>query len=90
MIIEYLKELEKESIKRKIPIIGYQKGEWLLNINHVATEQDLEENHYLEELRQVVAHVVINVLFCPYCGEKLDDIQTDINPSFKYNDFSKR
>lgn len=32
MSIGKLKNLEKESIKRKIPIIGSRKGEWLLSI----------------------------------------------------------
>jgi predicted O-methyltransferase YrrM len=31
MVIQKLKELEKESKKRKIPIIGSEKAEWLLN-----------------------------------------------------------
>ena len=29
--------------------IDKDEGEYQLNINHVATEQDLEENDYLEE-----------------------------------------
>jgi NADH pyrophosphatase NudC (nudix superfamily) len=65
------------------------QGEWLLNINHVATEQDLEENHYLEEVGQTIDHVAINVLFCPYCGEKLDKTSAGITPSFIHNDYSK-
>lgn len=65
------------------------QGEWLLNINRVATEQDLEENHYLEEVGQTIEHVAINVLFCPYCGEKLDKASADITPSFIRNDYSK-
>ena len=32
MIIEKLKELEKKSLERKIPIIGSEKGEWLVSI----------------------------------------------------------
>ncbi len=32
MIIEKLKKLERESIKRGIPIIGSEKGKWLLKI----------------------------------------------------------
>lgn len=65
------------------------QGEWLLNINHVATEQDLEENHYLEEVGQTVEHLAISILFCPYCGEKLDKIQNNIIPEFIHNDYSK-
>lgn len=69
--------------------IENDEGEWLLNINRVATEQDLEENHYLEEIGQTIQHVAINVLFCPYCGQKLNEAQGDLVPSFRHNDFSK-
>jgi hypothetical protein len=69
--------------------IANNQHEWVLHINHVATEQDLEENHYLEEIGQTIDNVTINVLFCPYCGEKVDERQTNITPSFKHNDFSK-
>jgi len=31
MILEQLKELEQESIKRKVPIIGPEKGRWILD-----------------------------------------------------------
>lgn len=68
--------------------VGNDQGEWLLNIN-VATEQDLEENHYLEEIGQTIAHLAIKIIFCPYCGEKLDKTSTDITPSFTHNDYSK-
>jgi len=32
MIISQLNQLEQESVSRKIPIIGSEKGQWLLNI----------------------------------------------------------
>lgn len=66
-----------------------QDDEWLLNINHVATEQDLEDNHYLEEVGQTIEHIAVNVLFCPYCGEKLVKMAADVVPSFIHNDYSK-
>ena len=69
--------------------IENDEGEWLLNINRVATEQDLEENHHMEEVGQTVQHVAINVLFCPYCGKKLNGTQDDLVPSFQHNYFSK-
>ena len=65
------------------------QGGWLLNINHVASEQDLQENHYLEEVGQPTEHVAINILFCPYCGEKVDKISAEITPFFTHNDYSK-
>ncbi len=64
-------------------------NEWHLNINRVATEQDLEENHYLEEVGQTIESVAINILYCPYCGEKLSHSQGECIPSFRHNDYSK-
>jgi NADH pyrophosphatase NudC (nudix superfamily) len=62
---------------------------WLLNINKTATEQDLEENHYLEEVGQVIYQVAVNVNFCPYCGSKLDGSDDNCIPSFELHDFSR-
>jgi len=60
-----------------------------LNINHIATEQDLEENHYLEEEGQTIDAVALNVLYCPYCGEHLDEKRDEIVPMFRFLDLSK-
>lgn len=61
----------------------------ILNINQTATEQDLEENHYLEEVGQAIFQVAINIKFCPYCGENLKYPKSEIVPGFKIYDFSK-
>lgn len=61
----------------------------ILNINRVATEQDLLENHYLEEVGQAVESIGVEVIFCPYCGKKLDTTNKFLAPSFTYHDFSK-
>ncbi|HIF61162.1 MAG TPA: hypothetical protein EYQ26_17020 [Rhodospirillales bacterium] len=63
--------------------------EWHLNINHVATEQDLEENSYLEEEGQTIHSVVLNILYCPYCGKSLSKEKDEIIPTFTFHDFSK-
>jgi hypothetical protein len=63
--------------------------EYRLNINHVTTEQDLEENGYLEEAGQTIDTVVLNLLYCPYCGVKLDESRDEIIPGFKFHDLSK-
>lgn len=60
-----------------------------LNINHVATEQDLEENSHLEEVGQTIDTVVLNVLYCPYCGVKLDQVRDETIPTFTFHDYSK-
>lgn len=62
---------------------------WILNINKVATEQDLEDNHYLEEVGQTIYQVAVAIKFCPYCGLKLDESTDSIIPSFELYDFSK-
>lgn len=69
--------------------IDNDEGGCWLNINHMATEQDLEENSYLEELGQTIDSVVLNVLYCPYCGVKLDESRDETIPTFTFHDFSK-
>jgi hypothetical protein len=66
-----------------------KRGNWTLNINRVATESDLEENHYLEYVGQTIEHVALSILFCPYCGEELGQPKPKFVPSFQHNDFSK-
>jgi NADH pyrophosphatase NudC (nudix superfamily) len=61
----------------------------ILNINQIATEDDLEENHHLEEVGQTIFQVAINIKFCPYCGEDLKHPKNEIGPEFKLYDFSK-
>ena len=65
------------------------EGECVLNINRVATEEDLEQNSYLEEVGQIIEFVGINVKFCPYCGEKIHEPSSEFIPSFSYSNFSK-
>lgn len=62
---------------------------WVLNINKVATDQDLEENCYLEEVGQTIYQVAVNVKFCPYCGSQLDTVANDCTPSVELYDFSR-
>ncbi len=69
--------------------IENRDGNCILNINQTATEEDLEENHYLEEVGQTIFQVAINIKFCPYCGEDLKHPRNEIIPGFKLYDFSK-
>jgi len=70
--------------------VWIDKGEqgWLLNINKTATEQDLEENHYLKEVGQTIYQVVLNVSFCPYCGSKLSSSDDSCIPRVDLYDLS--
>ena len=78
-----------ENMKSVGAWIEKNQDDWMLSINRMATVDDLQENHYLEEVGQILAHVAINVLFCPYCGESLDQPAENFMPSFRHNDFSK-
>jgi len=69
--------------------IEFSADECILNINRVATEEDLEQNSYLEEVGQIVEFVGINIKFCPYCGEKIHEPDSELIPYFRYSDFSK-
>ena len=69
--------------------IEYAQGEYLLNLNRVASEKDLEENNHLDEVGQTIDHVSINIKYCPYCGESFVPDGSGFTPSFVYNDLSK-
>jgi hypothetical protein len=45
---------------------------WSLYLVREATEQDLEENHYLEEVGDSMWAVWHEISFCPHCGIKLE------------------
>ena len=61
----------------------------IFNINRTATEQDLQNNHYFEEVGQTIYQVALNIKFCPYCGCKLVKLNHDVIPSITLHDFSK-
>ena len=44
---------------------------WRLNIQREATEADLEENHYLEMAGDIIWTTALEVIHCPYCGQRL-------------------
>lgn len=80
---------ECESMNNVEAWIEKQSGDWNLHINRVAGEEDLEENHYLEEVGQTIETVAVSVKFCPYCGIELPTKNNIFNPSFTHRDFSK-
>jgi hypothetical protein len=47
------------------------KNVWYFSLIREATEEDLEESHYLEEVGEAIWTVSAEVLFCPYCGKDL-------------------
>ena len=46
---------------------------WCIEIYREATEEDLENNHYLEEVGESLWQTVVEIRFCPYCGASLYD-----------------
>ena len=44
---------------------------WKLYIQRQATESHLAENHYLETVGETIWTTEIEIVHCPYCGEKL-------------------
>ena len=61
-----------------------------LNINRVATEEDLETDHYLEYEGQIIEIVKIQVAFCPYCGQKIASGEKLVVPKFQHHSFGGR
>lgn len=69
--------------------ITCSSGDSHLNINRVATEEDLEENHYLEEVGQIIELVSLQIRYCPYCGALVDGAESQFLPAFTHHDLSR-
>ncbi|SEP66401.1 Antitoxin Phd_YefM, type II toxin-antitoxin system [Ectothiorhodospira magna] len=65
-------------------------GNIYLNLNRVATEEDLENDSYLECEGQTIETVQIQVAFCPYCGEKLSVGKEIVVPNFQHYNFGRK
>lgn len=50
---------------------GFENA-WNLFIRRVANENDLEENAYFESEGDIVWEATIEILYCPFCGIKLE------------------
>lgn len=58
-----------------------------LNLNRVATEEDLEHDHYLEYAGETIETIQVQVVFCPYCGQRLASSDGVIVPQFRHHNF---
>lgn len=65
----------------------HEKFTWQLVIEREATEEDLEENNYLENIGDTIWSVVAEIDYCPYCGEQLNQ-EKDENKEFALFDSS--
>lgn len=61
-----------------------------LNLNRVATRDDLEKDPYLEHEGQTIETVLIQVAFCPYCGEKIASDTELVVPQFHHHNFGSK
>lgn len=65
-------------------------GQWNLIAIREATEDDLEQNHHLEEVGESIWTFSAQIRFCPYCGMQLNmpvsaasadsDVQAEVEP----------
>ena len=64
---------------------------WIFSIMREATEEDLEENHYLNSVGEIIWETMVEVKHCPYCGMKLpatDEAEASDLPWFEHYDSS--
>ena len=72
------------------PDSGYlgKDTQWVLVVSREATEADLEENNYLENVGEEIWSTVVRIACCPYCGEQLGDLNVQ-DAAFAHFDFSR-
>ena len=64
---------------------------WCLVIARLATQKDLEENHYLDEEGDTIWQTVVGITHCPYCGEPLENQSQEseqLEADFYHADFT--
>ena len=69
-----------------------ERPSWTLTIQKEATETDLEENGYLENVGDIIWVTSIDIRYCPYCGEQLPGLESiDLAGCghFQHHDFSR-
>lgn len=68
------------SVRREKGYLEREDLGWRLVVERQATEGDLEENHHLEELGDVIWTTMVEIRFCPYCGHELAVAQRGSKP----------
>ena len=62
-----------------------ENWEWCLVVQRQATESDLEENHYLENIGDTIWETAVGISYCPFCGDLLPDTQRSMSsPDAEY------
>jgi hypothetical protein len=54
-------------------------------ISHKANEDDLENNHLLENVGDLIWQTSVQIQCCPYCGEKLERELTQQKQLYYYH-----
>lgn len=57
-------------------------GGWILELCREAEDKDLEENHLLEQVGDLMDIARVEIVYCPYCGAKLANGVGKSGPSF--------
>ena len=59
-----------------------EESVWTLTIQKEATESDLEENHYLDIIGDIIWATELEIKCCPFCGEKLPGLENGKNEAY--------
>lgn len=89
MVEHQCDKLPKGAYVYKAQVSSSSRLVWRLHLIREATEEDLEENHYLNEIGEDIWTVLAEISFCPYCGDNLYDGQlNEANGGFVLYDSS--
>ena len=58
---------------------------WQMLISHKANEDDLENNHLLENVGDLIWQTSVQIQCCPYCGERLERELTQQKQPYYYH-----
>ena len=61
---------------------------WNLVVRREATEEDLEKNHYLEDVGETIWETLIEISHCPFCGFQLSSEKPAQEGKFLHRDYS--
>lgn len=74
-------------VERDSGYLGNSDG-WVLVVSREATEEDLEENHYLEAVGEEIWTTAVRIGYCPFCGDRLGALDK-VDDAFVHLDFSQ-
>ena len=60
-------------------------------MERLATESDLGENHYLENIGDTIWATAVGISYCPFCGDLLPDTKQSLEPpdaEYQHVDYS--